>query len=169
MPVTGDNLQNNKEEPLGDNSAQQAFSTPKGEGPNAGVSGTQNKKPRAEDPRTQSIKTAAERCPKSCNNIKWWHKGPEGILCHNKKVYVRGVEDACAEVLKWLHNDLLARHFGFKRTLELIRRYYFWPGMAKKVQQYITTCSMCRRIKPVCHKKYGKMQLLPMPNELYSD
>ncbi len=72
-------------------------------------------------------------------------------------------------MLKRLHNNSLARHFGFKRTLELIWRYYSWSGMAKKVRQYTITCSMCRRIKPARHKKQGKMQCLPMPTEPFLD
>ena len=41
--VTSDGLQSNKNEPLGDNGAQQAASTPKKEGPKAEASGTKSK------------------------------------------------------------------------------------------------------------------------------
>ena len=103
--VTGSNLRSNKNEPLGDNDAQQAPSTPKGKRPKAKALGTKSKKLKAkaprtqtkeawtEPPRTQSAKMAAERCPKGHNNIKRWHKSFERILCYNK-VYVPGVENA---------------------------------------------------------------------------
>ena len=41
--------------------------------------------------------------------------------------------------------------------------------MAKEVQQYTITCSMCRRIKPARHKKHGEMQSLSMPSKPYLD
>ena len=167
--VTGDNLQSNRNESLGDNSVQQAPSTPEGEGSKAEASRTKSKEPGAELSRTQSAKTAAERCSKSCDNIKRWHKNPKGIQCHNKRVSIPGVGDAHAKVLKQLCNNPLAGHFGFKRYLELIQRYYSWPGMAKEVQQYIITCSIYRRIKLVRHKKHSKMQPLPMLTELFLD
>ena len=142
--MTSNNLLSNRDEPLGDNSAQQTPSTPEEEGLKAGASGTKNQQFGTITPRTQGANTAVEWCPKGCNNIKKWHKSPKEILCHNKKiyvpsakkVYVPSAKDACLEVLKQLHNNFLARHFGFKRTLELIQRYYSWPGMIKK---YINT------------------------------
>ena len=88
LPVTSNNLQSNRYKPQEDNSAQKAPSTPKGEEPEEEALGAKSEEPRAGTPRTQSAKTAAERCSKGRDNIMRWHEGLEEILCHNKKVYV---------------------------------------------------------------------------------
>ena len=167
--VTGNNLLSNKDELPGDNGAQQTPSTPKEKEPKTEALETKSKGPRASTLRTQSVNTTTERRPRGRKNIRRWHKSLERILCHNKKVYVSSTRNACAKMLKQLHNNLLAEHFGFKRTLELIWKYYSWPGMTKQVQQYTTTCLMCRQIKLVCQKKPGKMQPLPMLTKPYLD
>ena len=52
--VTGNGLQSNRDEPLDDNSAQQAPSTSKEERPKAEALGTKSKEPRVEAMRTQN-------------------------------------------------------------------------------------------------------------------
>jgi len=40
------------------------------------------------------------------------------------------------EFLKEAHDDPLASHGGVHKTLERIRRYYFWPGLVTDVKEY---------------------------------
>ena len=49
------------------------------------------------------------------------------------------------EVLKALHDDM--GHLGRKRTLDLLRDRFFWPGMAKAVDDKVRTCDRCLRRK----------------------
>ena len=137
--VTGNNLLSNRNELSGDNSAQQTPSTPKEEWLKAEASGSKNKGPWSSTPRTPGANTATKWCPRGRNNIRKWHKSPKKILCYDKKIYVLSARNACAAVLKQLYNNPLAGHFGFKKTLDLIQRYYPWPGMTKNVgsQAYI--------------------------------
>ena len=48
-------------------------------------------------------------------------------------------------VLKSLHDDMA--HLGRDRTLDLVRQRFFWPGMARDVQDYIASCGRCLRRK----------------------
>ena len=45
------------------------------------------------------------------------------------------------------HDHLMAGHFGRDRTLDLLRRKWFWRGMAKDVEVYIQSCDKCKRVK----------------------
>nr|ATA66765.1 Pol [Haliotis discus hannai] len=49
-------------------------------------------------------------------------------------------------VLTGLHDDI--GHMGRDRTLALCRDRFYWPGMAKDVDQWIKTCDRCIRRKP---------------------
>jgi hypothetical protein len=60
------------------------------------------------------------------------------------------------DLLHEFHDSINAGHPGMERTLELIARYFWWPGMLLDVHQHVTTCSSCqlnksnhRRIPPI--------------------
>jgi len=49
--------------------------------------------------------------------------------------------------LKNAHDDPLASHGGVRKTLERLRRYYYWPGLVKDVKEYIRSCDTCKMNK----------------------
>jgi transposase InsO family protein len=57
------------------------------------------------------------------------------------------------QVLKQLHDQ--SGHQGMERTQALVRRRYFWPGLAKDVEKRCQTCERCvvakaqQRVRPV--------------------
>jgi len=74
-------------------------------------------------------------------------------------------EDAAlrSELMKMHHDDPLAGHFAANKTLNLIRRKYWWPGIAKDVKEYTSTCGVCQRTRVQRHRPYGEMHPLPIP------
>jgi len=50
-------------------------------------------------------------------------------------------------VLENAHDHPLASHGGIHKTLERVRRYYYWPGMVKDVKTYILGCETCKATK----------------------
>lgn len=51
------------------------------------------------------------------------------------------------EVLSQAHNNPIASHGGIHKTIERIRRYYFWPGLVVDVKAYIKACDICKMTK----------------------
>lgn len=51
-------------------------------------------------------------------------------------------------ILQQYHNDKLAAHGGFAKTLYRIRRRYFWPAMQKEIARFVRNCDVCRATKP---------------------
>ncbi len=47
------------------------------------------------------------------------------------------------------HNDPTAGHLGYKKVLQKLLERYYWPGMAKDVNQYIAACYQCQMKKPM--------------------
>ena len=41
------------------------------------------------------------------------------------------------------HNHLTAGHPGRDETIKVLRQYYFWPGLAKWVEEYMQGCATC--------------------------
>lgn len=46
-----------------------------------------------------------------------------------------------------VHNTPTAAHGGIIKTLELLRRYLYWPGMIRDVRNYIRNCDICKSTK----------------------
>lgn len=51
------------------------------------------------------------------------------------------------EVLEKAHDSPSASHGGINKTIEKIRRYYFWPGLVPDVKTYINSCQVCKSTK----------------------
>ena len=56
-------------------------------------------------------------------------------------------KELVAEVLVKAHDHPLASHGGIHKTLERIRRYYYWPGLINDVKKYISSCEICKSTK----------------------
>ena len=67
------------------------------------------------------------------------------------------------ELISRRHDDLLAGHFGIKKTQELVARKYYWLTLKADVESYIKGCDVCLASKAVKHKPYGNLQSLLVP------
>ena len=54
-------------------------------------------------------------------------------------------------------------HPGIDKTLELMTRNYWWPGMKKDIQKYITGCNTCQTVKPDRQAKAAPLHLNKIP------
>jgi hypothetical protein len=88
----------------------------------------------------------------------------DDLLLHDGLIYVPQVDPICLTLLKQHHDDPLASHFSTKKTLELLSRNYYFPGMSKYVNSYVTTCDTCSRAKPPRHRMHGELAPLPVPS-----
>ena len=51
------------------------------------------------------------------------------------------------EIIKNAHDPSSAAHGGFVKTLEQIKRYYYWPRMAYHIKEYVNECTTCKETK----------------------
>ena len=47
------------------------------------------------------------------------------------------------EIIYLHHDTLIVRHKGQWKMVELVTRNYWWPGVTKKVKQYVKGCDQC--------------------------
>jgi len=87
----------------------------------------------------------------------------EGILHFQKRIIVPPTLKA--NILKSFHDTPTNGHQGFEKTLEKLKRFYWWPNMRNDVDNYIRSCDTCGRNKIRRHKPYGKILPLPIPNK----
>ena len=88
---------------------------------------------------------------------------PNGLLLLNNRIYVLSVGNLHTCVLQYNHDHILAKHFGQNKTLELVHHKYSWPSLHADIQQFCKSCVTCMWSKPQCHKPYGSLKQLPIP------
>jgi hypothetical protein len=96
------------------------------------------------------------------------------LLRHVNDLYYRGNQvvvpavDELRELLIAEHHDGGASgHRGSQRTMEAIKRVYWWPRLDADVSQYVSYCPQCQRNKASTTKPRGLLQPLPIPKRVW--
>jgi transposase InsO family protein len=86
-----------------------------------------------------------------------------GLLFYDDKLYIPA--SVRLTVMTSRHDSCVAGHLGVRKTLDLIQRDYWWPGMAKLIKTYVIECTACQRTKSSRRKYNGLLHPLPIPTE----
>jgi len=66
------------------------------------------------------------------------------LVLKEGKVYVPKDEELRVEII-WLHHDMpAAGHGGRWKTVELVTRNYWWPGVTRDVGKYVEGYDLCQ-------------------------
>ena len=71
-------------------------------------------------------------------NGKWYKDG---------HFVITGDLDQKRTILRNLHDAPAAGHLGIARTREIVTRHYWWPQMAKDIEDYVKGCAQCQQNK----------------------
>jgi len=86
----------------------------------------------------------------------------EGIMYKEGKVYVPKDNKLRAEIIR-LHYDMpVGGHGGQWKTVELVTRNFWWPGVTKEVKRYVEGCDAYQQNKNCTEQPAGKL----MPNSI---
>ena len=64
------------------------------------------------------------------------------LMLYKGLVYVPSNETLKCKVVQQFHDNIMG-HPGQWKTLELITREYYWPGMTEFIKSYIKGCTIC--------------------------
>jgi len=87
-------------------------------------------------------------------------KKESGVLYRRGLLWVP--QGLIPRILESKHDTKVAGHMGQDKTIELIRRNFWWPKMNKRIIDFVRSCPECQRNKASRHQPYG----LPSPLEL---
>jgi len=73
------------------------------------------------------------------------------------------------QVLIACHDSVFSGHFGRAKTHSLVNRMFYWPYLSKEVQEYVSSCDICERVKPNTKAKLGGLRPLDVPDRKWSD
>ncbi|CCO31917.1 Retrotransposable element Tf2 155 kDa protein type 1 [Rhizoctonia solani AG-1 IB] len=70
-----------------------------------------------------------------------------GLLFYQGRILVPDAGKLREELLRIYHDSPMAGHPGRQRTLELLSRAYYWPGIRADVYLHVDGCETCQRIR----------------------
>jgi len=111
-------------------------------------------------------KVKDDKVVKAVEEMKWagvkmlrdeeWRE-VDGIMYKEGKVYVPKDKKLRAEIIR-LHYDMpIGGHGEQWKTVELVTRNFWWPGVTKEVKQYVERCNACQRNKNCTEQPAGKL------------
>lgn len=92
----------------------------------------------------------------------------KGLWWRRDKLAIPAAFDLRTTLMREAHDANYSGHLGFKKTLDLLQRHYWWPGMRKDIQNYVQTCESCQRNKSSNHAPAGPLQPLPVPDRRWA-
>lgn len=111
----------------------------------------------------------ASQTPSLTLNPKLQHfKFKNNLLWYKHCLYVPDDTSIKLLILKNRHDSPAAGHFGQNKTLNLVKRNFWWPGMKDFINTYVSTCDICNRAKVPHHKPHGLLQPLPIPAQCWT-
>ena len=90
------------------------------------------------------------------------------LVLKEGKVYVPRDEELRVEVIRLHHDVLAAGHGGRWKTVELVTRNYWWPGIMRDMGKYVEGCDLCQRIKNRMEEPAGKLKLSEVPQKTWT-
>lgn len=112
----------------------------------------------------ETCKKLLATAPEYAEGSKRQYAIRDGLLTKRGRIVVPDVHSLKLDVLDSLHDGRVNAHPGQKKTFAMVSRHYDFPGMRNFVNVYVRGCHGCTRDKSTHHKRYGKLQPLPIPD-----
>ncbi|QRW15816.1 Retrotransposable element Tf2 protein [Rhizoctonia solani] len=96
------------------------------------------------EPIIQFLTEDADNAPPSIRKAYRDYDWEEDLLWYRGKLVVPDSEPIKERLLKEFHDSPLAGHPGQQRTLELLNRNYWWPGMKSSAKEWVECCPICQ-------------------------
>ncbi|MCO5612135.1 hypothetical protein L7F22_066397 [Adiantum nelumboides] len=86
----------------------------------------------------------------------------EGFLLYENRLCV--TKDMRGKVMSESHEPPYAGHRGIQPTTKAILLYFYWPHMRQDIEDYVSKCIVCQKVKYERGKSSGLLQPLPIPD-----
>jgi len=89
------------------------------------------------------------------------------LSCENNLLYRQNLlwipKGLVQKIMETEHDTKVGGHMGQDKTIELIRRNFWWPKMNERIINFVRSCPECQRNKASRHQPYGMSSPLELP------
>jgi hypothetical protein len=89
----------------------------------------------------------------------------DSVIYKEQRIYIPDSKSIKQQILHESHDSPLSGHVGVAKTIELVTRRFYWPGMHAEIKAYVTSCLPCQSNKPGNQLPMGLLQPLPVPSK----
>ena len=90
------------------------------------------------------------------------------LVLKEGKIYVPKDEELRVEIIGLHHDVPAAGHGGRWKTVDLVTRNCWWPGVTRDVGKSVEGCDLCQRMKNRTEELVGKLKLSEVPKKPWS-
>ena len=87
----------------------------------------------------------------------------EELLYREGRLWVPEGRKIREQILESEHDTKVAGHMGQDKTIELVRRNFWWPKMNERIIDFVRSCPECQKNKASRHQPYGLTSPLELP------
>ncbi|KAK3545238.1 hypothetical protein QTP70_002190 [Hemibagrus guttatus] len=91
---------------------------------------------------------------------------PPPAGCPPNKIFVP--QHFRQQVMQWVHEAPSSGHPGIRRSIQLIRRRFWWSSLGPDVEEYVKACSTCAQAQTSRQVLEGLLEPLPIPRRPWS-
>ena len=92
-----------------------------------------------------------------------------GLVCYKNRVVIPPKSPIIKQLLREFHDSQIGGHSGVLRTYKRLAQQFYWPSMFQIVQDYVSSCDVCQRVKSETLAPAGLLQPLPIPCLVWDD
>ena len=88
-----------------------------------------------DDEVVKAVKEMKQAKVKMLRDKEW--REVDSVMYKEEKVYVPKYDKLRAEIIRLHHDTLVGGHGGQWKTVELVTRNFWWPGVIKEIKRYV--------------------------------
>ncbi|TRX94028.1 hypothetical protein FHL15_005106 [Xylaria flabelliformis] len=93
----------------------------------------------------------------------------QGRVYWQDKLFIPWNDELKLQLMYRSYHLPVGGHPGEAKTIDLIKRSYWWPDLYRDVETYVQACAQCRRMKRPRSRPQGYLKPLPVPYQPWSE
>lgn len=100
----------------------------------------------------------------SLAKIGLYRNSDDMLWTKDERLFVPKVGDLRDQCISAVHDYPMGGHYGVLRTKTKVKEVFYWQGMDKDVEEYVSQCDSCLRVKAPRRRGQGELHPLRIPD-----